>query len=239
MQNRHNAKVPHLRYRVVAPQDCMWTKQIGSLPQTEWLASATRSPPQKFGQKVVHYDTAPKNKYTIVCPNRTLHKTNNKVMRFETGPAEVQSLRRTDLRTDESADELQVKIVNSVCKEIVKSAKSKKDKGILQARQDSPAPESPKKAESPQHYDPAKVNYNLCLVKIVKYTTFVGEPYEVMLLPQIQDLRPQFLLLGKRNGVYQQSNATLNVGFDERLYCYTLTIVFSESDIQKMPVLVI
>lgn len=48
---------------------------------------------------------------------------------------------------------------------------------------DSPKPEKSAKTQSTQHYDPAKVNYNLCLVKIVRYTTFVGEPYEVMLLP--------------------------------------------------------
>lgn len=51
-------------------------------------------------------------------------------MRFETGP-ETQPLKRTNLRTEEPVDELQVKIVDSVCKDIVKSAKSKKDKGIL------------------------------------------------------------------------------------------------------------
>ena len=148
----------------------------------EWLGSASRSPPQRFGQKVVHYDTAPKNKYTIVCPNRTLHKTNNRVMRFETDAAETQPLKRTDLRSEESVDKLEVKIIRNVCKDIMRSAKSNKNKGILQV-QESPEPVKFVQTHSPQPYNSPKINYNLCLVRIVKYTTFVGEPYELVLLP--------------------------------------------------------
>lgn len=48
-------------------------------------------------------------------------------MRFETDTTETQSLKRTNLRTEEPIDKLEVKIVKNVCKDIMRSAKSNKD----------------------------------------------------------------------------------------------------------------